>query len=289
MSTLTHNILTVQLKEISLSAHGGRLQRKLFNNLKLERTVLYTMTEENNVSNWIQDNLRIIISIGIVLLLVFAIYSYSKRNARTGVIVDDSQINEVAMTATNNNDEINQIIDEIKDDTKQEIAVTTTTPEPEGKGVEAPKTVAQEQPPTEVKTEEVPAVVAEEKSAKTDTVPVKEETAKDVVREVIESHTEQPKDGVIKIVAVRGDSATTLARKAAADYISKNNISSITPAHKIYIEDYLRKAQQARQIHPGTEMSFTNAAIAEAVAKSQNLTEKQLSHLDTYAKHVSQL
>ena len=249
------------------------------------------MTEESNVSNWIQDNLRIIISIGIVLLLVFAIYSYSKRNSRTGVIVDDSQVEEVAMTATTENDGINQIIDEIKDDAKQEVAVKTETPEPVGKGVEAPKAVETETPKVETQTEEAPAEIVTEEPVKTEAVPVKEETtAKDVVREVIESHnTEKPKEGVIAIVAVRGDSTTTLARKAAADYISKNNISGITPAHKIYIEDYLRKAQQPQRIHPGTEMSFTNVAIAEAVAKSQSLTDKQLSHLDTYAKHVSQL
>jgi hypothetical protein len=263
----------------------GRLQRKLFKNSELERKVK-TMTEENNVTNWFQDNLRIIISIGIVILLVFAIYSYSQRNSRTDVVVDDSQIEEVAMTEKDGSDEVNEIIDEIKDDQTTE----TETDIPTAETVEPALTTV----PTE--TEEI---IQEEEdrdeSQEEMQVKVEEETtqiAEDIVREVIESRSEQKiqqVDGVLTVVAVHGDSMTTLARKAARNYISNNNVEGLTSAHKIYIEDYLRKMHTSRNIQPGTEMSFAQNDIAKAIEHSRALTEAQLNNLSQYAQNVSNL
>lgn len=55
--------------------------------------------EENNETNkpkqWFQDNLRIIISILIVVLIAGGIYSYSKRNS-VPAVTDESQTGEVA-------------------------------------------------------------------------------------------------------------------------------------------------------------------------------------------------
>ncbi|MEA3323154.1 MAG: hypothetical protein U9Q12_02935, partial [Patescibacteria group bacterium] len=115
------------------------------------------------------------------------------------------------------------------------------------------------------------------------------QSAKDAMREVIESHSTQTqqKDGVIIVVAIPGDSTTTLARKAAADYISGNNISGLTPAHKIYIEDYMRKAKGTQNIYPGTELAFSNDLINSAIEKSRALTDTQLQNLDRYAQNVS--
>ncbi len=106
------------------------------------------------------------------------------------------------------------------------------------------------------------------------------------MKEVIESRSRQ-KEGVIVVVAVSGDSQTTLARKAAAEYISKNNVSGLTPAHKIYIEDYVRKATRSNGIHTGTEMDFSNDLISQAIEKSRTLSSAQLSNLDKYAANVS--
>jgi hypothetical protein len=109
------------------------------------------------------------------------------------------------------------------------------------------------------------------------------------MREVIESHSTQTrqKDGVIVVVAIKGDSTTTLARKAAADYINTNNVGGLTPAHKIYIEDYMRKATSAQSIHPGTEIAFSNDLINNAIESSLTLTNAQLQNLDRYAQNVS--
>lgn len=283
---------------ISLSTQSGRLQRKLFNNLKLGRKV-YTMAEENNVSNWLQDNLRIIISVGIVILLVFAIYSYSKRNSRTDVIVDDSGIEEVAMTTTSNkNDssEINEIIDEIKNDDQttpndaEEVMITeNTTEEAAAEKKTTTDRIAQEKADQEKRIADEKAVIESQALADIQNQEQKDDTtAVDVVREVIASRSKQ-KDGVTVVVAVRGDSMTTLARKAAATYIQKNNVTELTNAHKIYIEDYLRKSQQQKKIYPGTEMEISNAMIDQAIVKSQTLTDAQLKNLDRYAQNVSSL
>jgi outer membrane biosynthesis protein TonB len=287
------------------------------------------MTEENSESNWFQDNLRIIISVGIVILLVFAIYSYSKRNSRTDVVVDDSQIEEVAMTAdSENNKEINEILDEIKDEeqaTTEEI--TTEQPQEPTKEEEQAAKVALEQKiadqqHAEQETQEKQQVQEEaektaQEEAQTETEKTAQEeanqeeiqaeqktqeetenieeqeaqkqAAKDAMREVIESHSTQTrqKDGVIVVVAIKGDSTTTLARKAAADYINTNNVGGLTPAHRIYIEDYMRKATSAQSIHPGTEIAFSNDLISNAIESSRTLTDAQLQNLDKYAQNVS--
>jgi outer membrane biosynthesis protein TonB len=266
------------------------------------------MTEENNESNWFQDNLRIIISVGIVILLVFAIYSYSKRNSRTDVVVDDSQIEEVAMTADSENaKEINEILDEIKDEEQQVKEEDTTTEQPQEptKEEEQAAKVALEQKIAEQqraeqeaqekqKAQEEADKIAQEEAQKAESEQEKlsqeqKQAAKDAMREVIESHSTQTtqKDGVIVVVAVHGDSTTTLARKAAADYISTNNIGGLTPAHKIYIEDYIRKATSAQNIYPGTEIAFSNDLINSAIESSRTLTDAQLQNLDRYAQNVS--
>ena len=276
------------------------------------------MTEENSMSNWFQDNLRIIISVGIVILLVFAIYSYSKRNSRTNIIVDDSQIEEVAMTAGDgSSQEINEIIDEIKDEEAQKdstVAKKEVTSKDESaqeekaaldqkiaeeaqrekakKEVElalAAKTADQqkqaEQQKLEVELAEQEKQAEKEKQEKTEQ---EKQSAKDAVREVIESRSGQ-KEGVLVVVAVPQDSATTLARKATAEYIRKNNVSGLTPAHKIYIEDYMRKATTTPKIHPGTEMEFSYNLINAAVESARTLTDAQLHNLDKYAQNVSTL
>lgn len=263
--------------------------------------MVYPMTEETNVSNWIQDNLRIIISIGIVVLLVFAIYSYSKRNSHSDVVVDESQIEEIAMTTTDESDEISEIIDEIKDEKQQEAPVVETPStsseqadivieEPEQE-VEAVLPTQEEEPQTTDEPEQEVVVTEPETPETTSTEQAETKTEEkpagaDVAREIIAS---QQKDGVVTVTAVSGDSVTTLARKAAAQHIAQANITGLTPAHKIYIEDYLRRMQKTRDIHPGTTLEFSHTDISAAIAQAQTLTAMQLDNLNTYAQRVSGL
>lgn len=247
--------------------------------------VLYPMTEDNNMSHWIQDNLRIIISIGIVILLVFAIYSYSKRNSHSNVVIDDSQLKDVAI-GTEKNSEVNEIIDEIKDEEKQK-STSDTTAMSVGKDtpVQEENSAAVIPDAQETTKNEIAAEQQSTEEPATSQEPEKK-SAKDVVQEVIES---QSKDGVITVTAVPGDSVTTLARKAVAQHIAQNNITDLTPAHKIYIEDYLRRIQTTQRIHPETSLSFSNTSINDAIMKARTLNDRQLEHLNTYAQHVTGL
>ncbi|MEN8251963.1 MAG: hypothetical protein ABFQ53_00055 [Patescibacteria group bacterium] len=290
------------------------------------------MTEENSMSNWFQDNLRIIISIGIVILLVFAIYSYSKRNSRANVIVDDSQIKEVAMTESEeeSGNEINEIIDEIKDEentTTTETEIPSET-ESEIETIEAAektakialeKKIAEEakqaeqkkladereaklQAQQETKAREEAKLILEKKLkgksemiekevVKKEATPeeVARKTAEKVANNVIESHPPKSKEGVILVVAAPKDSRTTLARKAVAQYIAKNNVSGLTPAHKIYIEDYVQKATKSNNVHPGTELGFAQNLISESIDSSKTLSSSQLQNLNKYAANVTSL
>jgi len=246
------------------------------------------MTEENSMSDWFQDNLRIIISIGIVILLVFAIYSYSKRNSRTDVVIDDSQIEEVAMTIEDDgNAEINEIIDEIKDEEIEKVTnITSEDALTERKEAEdaIQKRIKAEEEKRLASEKEIAEKAAKEISA----MEQEKQSAKDDVKEVIESRSRQKEDTIV-VIAISGDSKTTLARKAVAEYITKNNVSGLTPAHKIYIEDYIQKATNASVIHSGTELGFSNTLISSTIEKSRALTSNQLSNLDNYAQNVSSL
>lgn len=267
------------------------------------------MTEEGNMSQWIQDNLRIIISTGIVILLVFAIYSYSKRNSRIDVVVDDSQIEEVTANGDSSNDnEINKIIAEINDEDKTSVPSASDTSAHENEKANtiaaqkaeneriAQERAAQEKREAEQRAAEEARIAMEKQQAEQKAAAEKKaaedaaakQPARDVVQEIIASQTQQ-KDGVVAVTAIHGDSATTLARKALAEYMTKNNISELTGAHKIYIEDYLRKHNNIARVYPGTEMQFTNTLIDQAIAQSRTLTEAQLAHLDTYARRVKNL
>lgn len=92
-------------------------------------------------------------------------------------------------------------------------------------------------------------------------------------------------------VAVKGDGMTKLARKALADTLAKNPDSELTAAHKIYIEDALRKAVSHKGgVHVGTEVSFSKDLIQKTIENSKNLTEKQLHHIaQAYVPRVPSL
>jgi len=243
------------------------------------------MTETQEKSHWLQDNLRILVSIGIVVLLVMAIYSYSKRNAPSRVVVDDVHTTEdatqVAMTST---DDVSKIITEIKDETEQKDAAAPVAPITQdtdnAETSELQTSSAQETPASEAQEVEQPAA---------DTATQQEQqsqSAHDVVKDVVAARND---DGTISITAVHGDSATTLARKAVAQYASAHSIDDLSGAQKIYMEDYLRRAHSGTRVHPGMTMTFTSAQIDAALTKARALTDTQLSNLDRYARRVSHL
>ena len=184
-------------------------------------------TEQTKVGQWIQDNMRVIISILVVVVIAGGIYSYSKRTEAPTVSEQAAQ-------------------EEI---TADEVAV-----------------------------EEDKAAIEGEK---------KNETAPEKAAPVASS---QETETTFIETAGRGDGTTVLARRALANYLEKNPDSALTPEHKIYIEDYLRKNISFKgRVHVGTSVEFSKSMIQDAIAKSKNLNDAQLKNLHKYAVRVPSL
>ena len=176
---------------------------------------------DGQMKQWLQDNLRIIVSIIIVVAIAGGIYSYSKRTEAP-----------------------------VKEEISQE---SVTTPET-AKDSSAKETVT-----TPAKT----PVVA---------VPQSQETETSFVE-----------------TAAKGNGSTHLARKALADYLEKNPDAALTAEHKIYIEDYLRKAVSRKGVKVGASVEFSKDLIQNAISKSKTLNDRQLKNLHKYAVRVPSL
>ncbi len=190
--------------------------------------------EENNMDGqerlgdqaktWVQENLRVIVSIFIVAAIALGIYSYSQRSEDTVQDTTDTAITD-------------EVSDEMTDDT----ALDTET--------DATETPSAPTRPAEVSQETTTAFVE---------------------------------------TAVRGDGSTHLARSALMHYLEKTPDSSLTGAHKVYIEDYLRKQVSGnKQLAAGQSLEFSKDLIRQAIDQSKTLTDSQLKNLQKYADRVS--
>lgn len=197
------------------------------------------MSEESQpgaTKQWFQDNLRIIISVLIVVLIAGGIYSYSKR------------------TATPTSDQQTQQSNVLSDISGTDQSTESTD---QSATVQQGNQQAQQQ----------------QQKKDTSSVSTSQETDKSFVE-----------------TAVRGDSATTLARRALANYLEKNPDSSLTAEHKIYIEDYLRRnAGPKGGLQVGTSVEFSKDSLQNAISKSKTLNDKQLKNLHKYAVRVPSL
>lgn len=213
--------------------------------------------------NWFQDNVRIILSVLIVVAIAAGIYSYSKRT-------DEELVQEEAMIEEMN-DELAALETE-----EAETPVTIIGEDEEATEQEEAGVVTEETVETPV-VEETPAIEEEVQVPATET----EETDTTISEESEEAFIE---------TAAAGDSKTTLARKALRNYLEKNNDSSLTAEHKIFIEDYLRKnVALTTGVNPGTTVSFSKNLIQDSIEKAKTLSENQLKNLEKYSQRVSNI
>jgi cytoskeletal protein RodZ len=188
--------------------------------------------EENSdqLKRWFQDNLRIIISVAIVVVIAGGIYSYSKRTD-SPIVNDQSQTEDQTATVNEN--------------------------------------------------------TATEGSSKPQTA---NDTSKNTKPTVSSTATSKETEGSFVETAGKNDGATTLARKATANYLEKNPDSGLTKEHKIYIEDYLRKnVGHKGGVHVGTSIEFSKDLIQKAITQSKTLNDRQLKNLQKYSARVSSL
>jgi len=79
-----------------------------------------------------------------------------------------------------------------------------------------------------------------------------------------------------------GDGITHLARKALGKYLDEHgqNASVLTPAHKLFIEDYMQKATGNGWLQLGQKVTFSKVLIEKAIEASLQLTNAQLKNLN---------
>ena len=208
--------------------------------------------------NWLQDNIRIILSVLIVVAIAAGIYSYSKR---TEAPMDLEEIALEEIQQQDGEDAVT-IIGEDEDD---EDAMTEEEMMEESQGAEMNE-------PEMAQTQETEPVQINE-DVDNSQISMSEDTGEAFVQ-----------------TAVAGDSLTTLSRKSLQNYLEKNNDSSLTAEHKIYIEDYMRKyVQHSGTLHIGDQVTFSKTLINDAIQKSKTLNSGQLENLKKYSARVSTL
>lgn len=208
-------------------------------------------SQAGQLKQWFQDNLRIIVSIFIVVVIAGGIYSYSKRgNVPTTTeepVATENQSEEGTVQIAGNSEEKSP-------ETTKEAAVNKEEKKEESKpAVEAPKTES----------------------------PKEEVSSSTASKETTDSFIE---------IAAKGNGTTHLARMALADYLEKNPDSSLTKEHKIYIEDYLRKnVGKSGNIAVGTQIEFSKDLIQRSIEQAKKLNNNQLKNLQKYSAQVSTL
>ena len=205
-------------------------------------------TTQGTAKQWLEDNLRIIVSVVIVILIAGGIYSYSKRgeNPQSNDAVQTSEQSQSA-TPADNGASTNENATKTADQTKNQ-----------GETQQQPQNQAQPQNQNTSAKQNTPKAAS--------SVSTSQETANSFVE-----------------TAAKGDSETKLARRALADYLEKNPDSTLTAEHKVYIEDYLRKNVPSQRISIGTSVEFSKGLLQQAVAASKNLNSRQLQNLHKYA------
>ncbi len=229
-------------------------------------------TTLQKIRNWTQENLRIIVSVLIVFLIASSIYSYSKRGDQQTATVDK-------------NNDVEKILSDLSSDKDKKAdetdATVSDTAETTDKSAEEKSNDNSPADETDEATKETDASASEEPKA--DTVSEQKQSPEQTVEKTPSQETES---SFIES-ASQGDSLTKLARKALAHYLEKNPDSTLTPEHKIYIEDYLRKnANFNGRVYVGTSVEFSKSLIKNAIDASKNLNNTQLNNLHKYAVNV---
>jgi len=93
------------------------------------------------------------------------------------------------------------------------------------------------------------------------------------------------------VKANKGAGVTHLARAAAKEYLEAHPElkKNVTPEHKIYIEDYLKRKTGSFALTVGQQLTFDDNLIKEAIDNSQKLNQAQLQNLHKYVLLVPSL
>lgn len=94
----------------------------------------------------------------------------------------------------------------------------------------------------------------------------------------------------VSVIAQSGEGVTNLARKAIADYISKNNIE-LSVEQKLFAETYIKDLYKSEYtgLNTGDSVEFDSNDITDTVSKAKDLSESQIKAWSKYVSLVPSL
>jgi hypothetical protein len=120
--------------------------------------------------------------------------------------------------------------------------------------------------------------------------PKEEKTPEEIAQGEASPETVLPEKKTYVETAGPGEGITHLARRALREYLSENSQSfSVTPEHKIYIEDYIAKKMGSGWLKLGEQLEISGGLIQSAINAAANLTPEQLDNLTQFSQLVPSL
>ncbi len=214
------------------------------------------------VRDFVQDNLRVILSVLIVALIAVGIYNYSQKPTDQS----DQSVSKIDEIIGNDN------VNVVNDNSQPSTEVTVKDQQAQD------KVVVKDQKANANNNADAKEVANTDANAP-------KETAEQAQPEVAPQKT----DAGIKVTAEKGDGMTILARKALKEHVASGQDGDLSKEQKIYVEDYLRKHVASGRVLIGTTQEFSDSLIGEAISKAKQLNDRQLQNLKRYSARVSNL
>jgi len=229
-----------------------------------------TKTESNlsdQAYEWLQENLRLLVSLFIVAVVAFGIYSYAERTKNAGAIAATGTTSSTNIEVPNTDSE--EVTVEIEKETPKPVAaVPAPAPAPAPTGITV-------KPSNEKPTEAAPA-------QETGAIAVPTTAVVPVAAPVVVAGA----DKSISVTVMKGQGRTHAARAALASYLTSTG-KTLSNEQKVYVEDYLAKATKGATVNPGSSISFNEGMMTAAVIKAGELTPMQTQNLTKYTKHIT--
>lgn len=256
---------------------------------------------------WVEDNLRLIVSIIIVLAIAGGIYSYSQRSKEAEIALTEQANQEDMLIGDEENEQAQEV-------TPENIQPTEEKPSIENAATDETKQIAmkeedqKEQELEKAREQQAKEKAEQERKAKEEQKAEEarkqelSEMQKNQENQAPQEKTETPEPQQPKTatntetatsfveVATRGEGLTHMARRTLVGYLEKNPDSQLTKEQKIYIEDYMRRHVNYKGgVHVGSQVEFSKTLVQDAISKSKQLNSEQMKNLERFSQLVPSL
>lgn len=100
-----------------------------------------------------------------------------------------------------------------------------------------------------------------------------------------EANNDQSTTATISTTILKGDSKTTTARRAIAEYL-KETTTELTAGQRLFMETNLRRALTDVRLKVGESVEFKKETIASLVTEAKALKATTLAKWEIYAKGI---